>query len=294
MNFTMQIGNKNTYRHYFGEARVIKLLDIRQKFTNIREQVEKRVCDSYLLKYIEIPIIDEDKLLILVSIMDRLELSYSDMQNYALSTMLIQIALDTHEHISDASVDEKNRQLTVLAGDYFSGLYYKLLADSEDILMIKALSRGIKEVNENKISVYQNDILAIEELMTSMRLIESSLLVHLSEYFKVDLWNEFLENLLLFKRLLHEKSQFLQTGNSVLFEALKSIAFPINNNKAKELSREQQNHLFLCCDHHLERSKKVIEKGLEQLPYLNELLEKRIISILSQYQPNAKTFVEEG
>ncbi|MEH7483584.1 heptaprenyl diphosphate synthase component 1, partial [Neobacillus drentensis] len=145
---------------------MIKLLDIRQKFTNIREQVEKRVCDTYLLNYIEIPIIDEDKLLLLVSIMDRLELSYSDMQNYALSTMLIQIALDTHEHITDASVEEKNRQLTVLAGDYFSGLYYKLLADSEDIMMIKALSRGIKEVNENKISVYQNEILDIEELMT--------------------------------------------------------------------------------------------------------------------------------
>ncbi|WP_335712435.1 heptaprenyl diphosphate synthase component 1, partial [Neobacillus drentensis] len=142
------------------------MLDIRQKFTNIREQVEKRVCDTYLLNYIEIPIIDEDKLLLLVSIMDRLELSYSDMQNYALSTMLIQIALDTHEHITDASVEEKNRQLTVLAGDYFSGLYYKLLADSEDIMMIKALSRGIKEVNENKISVYQNEILDIEELMT--------------------------------------------------------------------------------------------------------------------------------
>jgi heptaprenyl diphosphate synthase len=273
---------------------VIELLDIRQKFTNIREQVEKRVCDSYLLKYIENPIIDEDKLLILVSIMDRLELSYSEMQNYALSTLLIQIALDTHEHITNASVEEKNRQLTVLAGDYFSGLYYKLLADSEDIRMIKALSRGIKEVNENKISVYQNEILEVDKLMTSIGLIESSILTHFSEYFKVDLWNDFLENLLLFKRLLNEKTEFIQTGSSVLFEALKSIVFPINNYKLKELSTEQQIQLFLCCDQYLERSKKVIEKGLVQLPYLNELLEKRVTLILSQYQPNAKTFVEEG
>ena len=67
--------------------------------------------------------------LFLFQLMDHLELSYSEMQNYALSTMLIQIALDTHEHISNESVEEKNRQLTVLAGDYFSGLYYKLLAD---------------------------------------------------------------------------------------------------------------------------------------------------------------------
>jgi heptaprenyl diphosphate synthase len=294
INLTMQIGNKNTYRHYFGEARVIKLLDIRQKFTNIREQVEKRVFDSYLLKYIEVPIIDEDKLLILVSIMDRLELSFSDMQNYALSTMLMQIALDTHEHISDSSIDDKNRQLTVLAGDYFSGLYYKLLAESEDILMINALSKGIKEVNENKISVYKNENSAVEELMTSIMRIESALLVHLTEYFKVDLWNDFLENLLLFKRLLNEKSKFIETGSSVVFEALKSIVMPISNYKMKELSIEQQGHLIGYCDQYLEQSKKVIEKGLEQLPYLNELLENRTLSILSQYQPNAKTFVEEG
>ena len=103
-----------------------------------------------------------------------------------------------------------------------------------------------------------------------------------------------LETCLLFKRLLNEKSQFIQTGSSVLFEALKSIVFPINNNKVIDLSKEQQNHLFLFCDQYLESSKTVIEKGLEQLPYLNELLERRIISILSQYQPNAKTFVEEG
>jgi heptaprenyl diphosphate synthase len=208
--------------------------------------------------------------------------------------MLIQIALDTHEHISNSSEEEKNRQLTVLAGDYFSGLYYKLLADSEDILMIKALSRGIKEVNENKIFVYQKEFEGIEKLMTSIKQIESSLLAKFSEYFKVDLWNDFLANLLLFKRLLHEKSQFIQEESSVLFEALKSIIFPINDVKLRELSSEQQSRLLMICDHYLEMTKQVIENGLEQLPYLNDLLEQRITSILGQYQPYAKTFVEEG
>ncbi|MCL6573534.1 MAG: heptaprenyl diphosphate synthase component 1 [Bacillus sp. (in: Bacteria)] len=270
------------------------MLDIREKFTIIREQVGKSIFDTYLLQYIDAPIIDEDKLLILISIMDRLELSFNEMQNYALSTMLIQIALDTHEHISDSSVDEKNRQLTVLAGDYFSGLYYKHLAESEDILMIKALSKGIKEVNENKISVYQKDSEGTEKLMTSIKLIESSLLTNLSRYFKVDLWNDFFANLLLFKRLLNEKRQYMQDENSVVFEALEKIVFPIKDSKLKELSLEQQSKLLMICDNHLETIKEVIETGLKQLPYLNDFLEKRITSILSQYQPYAKTFVEEG
>ncbi|WP_040208351.1 heptaprenyl diphosphate synthase component 1 [Neobacillus jeddahensis] len=273
---------------------MIRVQDIRQKYAIIKEQVEKRVYNSYLLEHIETPIIDEDKLLILVSIMERLELSFKEVQNYALSTMLIQIALDTHEHISNSSSDEKNRQLTVLAGDYFSGLYYKLLADSEDVSMIKSLSKGVKEVNENKILLYQSELEGIETLMTSMKRIESSILTKLSDFFKVDLWNDFLAHFLLFKRLLNEKKLYFQLENSVLFESLKKIIFSGNESKLEELTGAQRNQLVQICDHYLVESKNVIEKGLNQLPFLNDLLENRINSLLNQYQPFAKTFVEEG
>lgn len=273
---------------------MIRLQDIRQKFTDIRTQVEKKVFDSYLLKYIETPVIDDDKLLILISIMDRLELSYSEIQNYALSSMLIQIAIDTHEHIANSAESEKSRQLTVLAGDYFSGSYYKLLADSEDILMIRALSKGVKEVNEHKVSLYQNESLVIEKFMTDIMIIESSLIAKFAEYFKSDMWNEFIGNFLFFKRLVMEKRNYIQNESSSIFEALKKIIFPKNDFKSEELSSEQQKHLLKVCDHYLEISKQIIEIGMEHLPNINEMLEKRISSLLNQHQPIAKTFVEEG
>lgn len=277
-----------------GEARVIKLPDIRQKFTDIKEQVEQKVFHPYLLKYIETPVIDEDKLLILVSIMDRLELSYNEMKNYALTTLLIQIALDTHEHISNAAVDEINRQLTVLAGDYYSGLYYKLLADSEDINMIKVLSKGIKEVNEHKVSVYQGELDGIENLMTSIKKIESSLLVKFSECFKVDLWNEFIANIFFFKRMLLEKKLFMEAGSSFVFESMFKITNPNKNFSIKNLSDKQQRDLLVICDRYLDSSKQFLLKGIGQLPYLNDMLEARITSIINEHQPIAKTLVEEG
>lgn len=273
---------------------MINLQDIRQKYTNILEQVEKKVFDSYLLKYIDTPIIDEDKLLILISIMDRLELSYTNMQTYAMSTMLIQIALDTHEHITNTAEDDKSRQLTVLAGDYFSGLYYKLLADSEDILMIKALSDGVKTINESKVLIYQTKSNEIDKLMNCVMIIESSLLAKFSEYFKVDLWNEFHGHLLFYKRVLKERSLFLQSGSSRLFDLMKTMIYPKNNATLAELSGEQKNRLLMVCDRYLEISKQVIQKGIPQLPYLNDLLESRISFLLDQHQPMAKTFVEEG
>jgi heptaprenyl diphosphate synthase len=273
---------------------VIKLPDIRQKFTDIKEQVEHKVFHPYLLKYIEKPVIDEDKLLILVSIMDRLELSYNEMKNYALTTMLIQIALDTHEHISNASVDEKNRQLTVLAGDYYSGLYYKLLAESEDISMIKELSKGIKEINEHKISIYQRELNGIENLMTSIKKIESSLLVKFSECFKVDLWNEFIANLFFFKRLLHEKRLFMEADSSLVFKTLKELTIAKTHRSIENLSDKQQSDLLVICDRYLDSSKQFLLKGMIQLPYLNDMLEARITSIINEHQSIAKTLVEEG
>jgi len=273
---------------------VIKLPDIRQKFTEIKVQVEQKVFHPYLIKYIETPVIDEDKLLILVSIMDRLELSYNELKNYAMTTMLIQIALDTHEHISNAAVDEINRQLTVLAGDYYSGLYYKLLAESEDINMIKELSKGIKEVNEHKISVYQNELVSIENLMASIKKIESSLLVKFSECFKVDLWNEFITNLFFFKRLLNERKLFLESGSSFVFDKLKELTIPNKNSTIKNLSEKHQRDLLVICDRYLDSSKQFLLKGISQLPYLNDMLEARITSIINEHQPLANTLVEEG
>lgn len=263
--------------------------DIRQKFTTIKEQVEKRVFDSYLLEFIETPKIDEEKLLVLVSLLESLELSFNQIQNYTLSTMLIQIALDTHDYISSETIDEKKRQLTVLAGDYFSGLYYQILAEAEDINMIKALSAGVKEVNEHKILVYQTDLDGIESLMSGIRKIESSLLSKVADYFKVEFWDEFLGDFLLFKRLLIERNEYFQSGCSILFQSLKKLVF--TGAKLEDLTEEQQQRLIQTCDEYIERLKHAVEK---QLPNINDFLAKRVTALLGQYQPYAKTFVEEG
>jgi heptaprenyl diphosphate synthase len=225
-------------------------------------------------------------------------LSDKQRKNYALATMLVQIALDTHEQITNEKINGipelTSRQLTVLAGDYYSGLYYKLLADSEDIFMINVLAGGIKEVNEHKISVFQQEFDGIEKLMASIKTIESSLITKIIDYFQVNVWHEIVSNLLLVKRLLHEKKRYSQTGCSQLFETMKKIIFAKSDSKMKDLSSEQQNYLLVICDRYIEFSKTIIENSIQNLPHINEQLGIRIISILNQHQSIAKTFVEEG
>src|SRR5699024_3634853 len=79
-------------------------------------------------------------------------------EKYMITTMLVQIALDTHDLVTDKKNDtveplsvESTRQLTVLAGDYYSGLYYLLLAEIEDYQLIHALAIAIKEITELKL-----------------------------------------------------------------------------------------------------------------------------------------------
>ena len=267
------------------------------KLAEIKEQILDKVRHPYLHKYIKSPEIDEDKLLLLISILDKVNLPENITKNYALTTMLIQIALDTHELVSNNELKEeekKDRQLTVLAGVYYSGLYYKILADLDEVDMIRSLAEGIKEVNEHKISVYQKSPISIELLMADVKKIESSLFEKVTAYLDNVAWKEFVSNFLFIKRLIHEKKQFLQEGKSVVFDALKKISFQKNGQSNIALSQEQENYLLHICDRYIDFSKRLIKECLNKLPFTNSLLEHRIDSILNQHRLVAKRFVEEG
>lgn len=271
--------------------------DIKIKIADVKEQIERKIRHPYLLKHIEAPIIDEDKLLLLISIFDQANISEKQAKNYVITTLLIQIALDTHELVSNQPLedeDKKDRQLTVLAGVYYSGLYYKILAGMDDVDMIRLLAEGIKEVNEHKISVYRKAFDGIEVLMNDVKKIESSLFDKITKYLDNPVWSEFVSNLLFVKRLNAEKKLFLQGGTSVVFEALKKISFQKSEQMVTDLTIEQQNHLFRICDRYIDFSKQLIEKYFQKLPFTNELLENRMKAIINQHQPAANTFVEEG
>lgn len=279
---------------------MISLQDIRQILSEIKGQIEQKVLHPYLLKYIQTPYIDEDKLLLFISLMDQLKIPSSKMKEYVYAAMLIQIALDTHEHVTtdpiepDNNYEMTNRQLTVLAGDYYSGLYYKLLADIEDISMIKVLAKGIKEVNEYKIKYYQREFDRTDTLMACIKIIESSLFAKIADFFQINVWMEFIPELLLVKRLISEKHQLNLADTTPFFETLKKIIFPKNVGNYKDLSIEQQQYLQVICDRYIEFSISTIKSGISKVPQINDDVAERITSLLNQHQPIAKTFVEEG
>lgn len=270
--------------------------DFQKKIADVKEKIEERLLHPYLFQYIDTPVLDEDKLLLLVSILDQCKISDKQLKNYSMTTMLLQVALDTHEQVTNTNANEeilKHRQLTVLAGVYYSGLYYKLLAECSDVHVIRMLAQGIKTINDKKIIVYQKDMAEMDVLMRNIKLIESSLIDQFSDYFHLDEWHDIVGNYLFIKRLKKEKEFFLQKKPSVVFDAIHTLIFPKHSGTLKELSLEQQNYLVLICDRYIEFSKQLLEKARVGLPRINELLDSRITTLLNQ-KTMAKTFVEEG
>jgi heptaprenyl diphosphate synthase len=272
---------------------VIRLQEFQKQLADVKEKIYQKVSHPYLMRYIESPDIDEDKILLLLSILKELNLSEEEISNYAITIMLIQIALDTHEHVSNANLEEgslKTRQLTVLAGDYYSGLYYKILADMKDIHMIQILAEGIKDVNEHKISVYQKESDDLETLMASIKMIEGSLYSKLSSYFQVSGWYEFVSNLLFVKRLISEREKFVSGSPSIVFDGLEKLARSVTHKN----SIEKQRYLLALCDRYIMNSKLLLEKAMTNIPFFNELINQRMLSIFKQHQPLPTIFVEEG
>lgn len=269
------------------------------KIERVRKQLSKKIVHPYLLQHITTPVIDEDKLLLLVSLLDQLGPKSDKVDHYVVTTMLLQIALDTHECVQNTMPEEdgavlKNRQLTVLAGTYYSGLFYQQLAGIGEIEMFTSLATGVKEVNEHKIIVYHKDSEAIDKLMDSVRWIESALINKMVEAFGTPSWQDFATHLLLVKRLIKEEHQFISTKQSIVFEGLKKLAMPNNNQDLSKISEEQQRFLLSICERYIDYSVSVIENALKRLPTMDYLVRKRISEILGQHRSKSKIIMEEG
>jgi len=253
--------------------------DIEIKLAQMKEIIERYVLHPYLRKNIVSPIIDEDKLLILISIVEQLDLSPIEQDSYVIAIMLMSIALDTHDHVSNTLDDEnsmKTRQLTILAGDYYSGLYYKYLAKVGNIQMIKYLSEGVKTINVHKVTIYSKHQSSVNDVMDSVETIEFALIRQLTDYYKLTNWNPCIAKFLLLKRLIKEKEQYKNSGSSVVLYA---IDRSVSDNSQDIQGKIIQQRVIQKCEEYIEIFRKQMIIGLDRIPQINSSLKQRIIGM---------------
>ncbi|MDF2536514.1 MAG: heptaprenyl diphosphate synthase synthase subunit 1 family protein [Bacillales bacterium] len=119
--------------------------------------LEKKLFHPLLNEKLGKSFINAEKVQLFVKIFTQAGLEKEMIIEHSSAVMIMQIALDIHDLVTNDCDDEEtllNRQLIILAGDYYSGLYYQMIANAENKLLLDYLSEGIKEINEWKI-IYQ-------------------------------------------------------------------------------------------------------------------------------------------
>lgn len=162
---------------------------ISSKLIELEKVIYDKVEHPYIDKFLEKPFIDFDKLAMLYYLYDDISITESKKTSYITTIMLVQLALDTHELIpspTEKSMDETEKQLSVLAGDFYSGLYYYLLAELEDIAMIRTLAVAIEKINEYKMILYKKDVSSLEQYVKVMKQIEMTLFEEVAQSLQVD------------------------------------------------------------------------------------------------------------
>lgn len=149
-------------------------------------------------------------------------ISFDQAELYALVTSLIQIGLDTHETIDTEQGNQaenlmRSRQLKVLAGDYYSSIFYQLLSDRGQIEVITLLSKAICDLNMMKMNLYismQSSVLSSEQYLVQKVQLSMQLFLSFTPLLEDSvrgLWNFFLHEISLCETIVQELSQTQRT-----------------------------------------------------------------------------------
>jgi heptaprenyl diphosphate synthase len=91
----------------------------------------------------------------------------------AIAVGAVHAAFDAHDSINVFNATSKQQQLTVLSGDYFSGIHYRLLASLPEFGFIRSLSETIGQINEMKTIFHDQLPDGPEKLIETVRIIEA-------------------------------------------------------------------------------------------------------------------------
>ncbi|MBD7945186.1 heptaprenyl diphosphate synthase component 1 [Psychrobacillus sp. Sa2BUA9] len=161
---------------------------IKHHIEQYKKDILMQIQHNTLLKYAGIPVIDEDRLFFtLLPLLNGEEWAEANKQS-TIAVSLIFAALAAHDLVKEQNATTKEQQLQVLAGDYYSGKYYQLLAKGKQIELIQIFSSGVSSITEHKTRFYDHLDYSYGELMQSIQLIESKPIEQFMEHFS---YNEY-------------------------------------------------------------------------------------------------------
>ncbi|MBS4199508.1 heptaprenyl diphosphate synthase component 1 [Bacillus sp. FJAT-49732] len=241
-----------------------------QQVDSIKRKLQQTCSHHFLYKHIEPPELDVDQIHLMAYSLRDSSLSAEECEIYIIATMLANLALETHENVSNPNISMKARQLTVLAGDYYSGMYYNLLSELQNIELIKALASAIKTINEHKINIIHFTSENLNSYLNSVKKVESGLLEQFCVHFQTpSKYINFFTEFLFFKRVAKELKWLINGKFSLIMDGLKNLY----RQNSTELSLEEEKKILFDI---LNESKKKLDDMMKDMKFLPSFVHMRI------------------
>lgn len=212
----------------------------------VRDQARHPIIERYIHQQ-EVP---DSFVRVLYLMLSSQTLPQDRIRLYCVTATLLQMGLSIHETVTTSEETERealrSRQLSVLAGDYMSSLFYKNLSEQDEIEGVACLSKAICEINEAKMELYgQQDLSSVSQsaILRLVKKVSGGLVTHLSYFFwndplKKNPWDPLAENLLILANWQRAaltapeigicfSDQFLQSLAAETFQQVREIR-PLN------------------------------------------------------------------
>ncbi|MGE7673737.1 heptaprenyl diphosphate synthase component 1 [Lysinibacillus sp. NPDC094403] len=197
---------------------------IQNSIAQLKTEIFMDVRHRTLQKYTGVPVLDENQLFYLLVPFLNGEEWQQEEREAAITVGIVYAALAAHDHIKELDATSKEQQLTVLAGDFYSGRYYEILAMSGNVALIRNLSQGIVARCEHQIKVYEAEKRSIEQWFASISNIESGLISKFFELYSFSDYIPIMEKSLLILRLEREWATYQHGHASLMSRVLEESA----------------------------------------------------------------------
>lgn len=193
---------------------------IEQRVAQFKQNIFMKLHHRTLLEHTGQPVVSDDELFYLLLPALNGE-RWSDKQDLAATGVAINLAaLNTHELIEEFDATSKAQQLTVLAGDLYSGAYYATLAEVGDVLLIRTITEAVATISEEKTKLYENAQQSIDVWLQMLTTIESDSIRHFFKHYHLEQYIPFAENGLLLNRLAEELTALSKGETTLFYKAL--------------------------------------------------------------------------
>ena len=174
----------------------------------------------------DFPIDERKAFFVMLPLMNE-NVSVDKLRNIALSIGAIHAALDVHDRIHRVDATSAEQQLTVLAGDHFSGIHYQILAKNGEFAFIRTLSKTIAQINEQKTALQNEYRLTEVRLLERLTIVESACITSFYSVYGFNSYQGLMETILTYVNLKDMlqlgKQQALSLDEGVIKQALELI-----------------------------------------------------------------------